>query len=136
MRYLLDTCTLSHFARRQPLALARFRACDPSTLAVSTVTVHEVEYGLRANPAAERSVGPAMRALLGAVRNLALDTAAATRAAAVRAQLRAVGTPVGAYDLLIAATALENELMLVTSNTREFARIPGLELEDWCLEHA
>jgi len=133
VKYLLDTCTLSHFARRQPYALARFQASDPSTLGVSAVTVHEVEYGLRANPAAERAVGPAMRGFLDVVRSLAFDGASATRAAMVRAQLRAAGTPVGAYDLLIAATALEHDLVLVTSNTREFARIPDLALEDWCL---
>jgi len=45
--------------------------------------------------------------------------------------LEKLGKPIGPYDLLIAATALANGLVLVTHNTREFMRIPGIQLEDW-----
>ncbi|MEK8016923.1 MAG: hypothetical protein VSS75_008650 [Candidatus Parabeggiatoa sp.] len=48
-----------------------------------------------------------------------------------RAQLAAKGTPIGPYDLQIAAIALVNDLILVTHNTREFSRIEGLVIEDW-----
>ena len=49
----------------------------------------------------------------------------------VRAVLASAGTPIGPYDLQIAAIALANDLTLVTHNTREFSRVNGLRLEDW-----
>ncbi len=49
----------------------------------------------------------------------------------IRAQLQKLGTPIGSYDLQIAAIALANNLILVTHNTREFERVEGLKLEDW-----
>ena len=49
----------------------------------------------------------------------------------IRAQLAAQGTPIGAYDILIAATALRHGLIMVSHNRREFSRLSGLRLEDW-----
>ena len=49
----------------------------------------------------------------------------------IRSELERGGTPIGPNDLLIAATAIANELVLVTHNTREFERVVGLHLEDW-----
>jgi tRNA(fMet)-specific endonuclease VapC len=49
----------------------------------------------------------------------------------IRAQLQKLGTPIGSYDLQIAAIALANNLILVAHNTREFERVEGLKLEDW-----
>ena len=49
----------------------------------------------------------------------------------IRAKLASVGTPIGSYDLQIAAIALANNLILVTHNTREFERVDGLQIEDW-----
>ena len=63
--------------------------------------------------------------------SLPFDDAAATIAGQVRANLAAQGTPIGAYDLQIAAIALTHNLTLVTHNTREFSRVVGLRLEDW-----
>lgn len=51
----------------------------------------------------------------------------------IRAELKKAGTPIGAYDLLIAGQALARNLVLVTANTREFGRIHGLKFEDWTL---
>ena len=55
----------------------------------------------------------------------------AERAADIRAALKRQGRPIGAFDLLIGATALQYGLVLVTNNTREFERIDGLAIEDW-----
>jgi tRNA(fMet)-specific endonuclease VapC len=49
----------------------------------------------------------------------------------IRSDLERAGTPIGPYDLMIAATALAHDLILVTNNTREFARVAGLQIEDW-----
>ena len=63
--------------------------------------------------------------------SLPFDDAAASVYAIIRAHLESAGTPIGPYDLQIAAIALANGLTLVTHNTREFSRVPGLLLEDW-----
>lgn len=55
----------------------------------------------------------------------------AREAARLRALLRASGTPIGPYDVLIAGQALQNGLTVITANVREFARVPGLRCEDW-----
>jgi tRNA(fMet)-specific endonuclease VapC len=62
---------------------------------------------------------------------LPFDSAAARVYAAIRAELESKGTPIGPNDFLIAATALHNQLTLITANTREFSRVPGLLVEDW-----
>jgi tRNA(fMet)-specific endonuclease VapC len=63
--------------------------------------------------------------------SLSFDGKAAQICGQLRAKLQASGTPIGAYDLQIAAIALANNLILITHNTREFTRIEGLRLEDW-----
>ena len=62
---------------------------------------------------------------------ISLHIDAAQQAGQVRAHLRKLGTPIGEYDLLIAGIALANKLTVVTHNTREFRRVPGLQVEDW-----
>ena len=64
---------------------------------------------------------------------LAFDSEDARVAGGIRAGLEAKGTPIGPYDLLIAAQALRREAILVTANVREFGRVEGLALEDWTL---
>ena len=63
--------------------------------------------------------------------SLPFDNKAARKFGGIRADLAKAGTPIGPYDLQIAAIALVNRLILVTHNTREFSRIVGLPLEDW-----
>jgi tRNA(fMet)-specific endonuclease VapC len=66
--------------------------------------------------------------------SLPFDDQSAVVFGEIRTQLAAKGTPIGAYDLQIAAIALANNLILVTHNTKEFSRIPQLQLEDWEME--
>jgi tRNA(fMet)-specific endonuclease VapC len=69
--------------------------------------------------------------LFSLVRSLPFDSAAARNFGEIRAHLAQQGTPIGPYDLQIAAIALAHGLILVTHNTREFSRVPGLHLVDW-----
>ena len=69
--------------------------------------------------------------LLEAMAVLPFDVPADEHYADIRADLERVGTPIGSHDLLIAAHALSLRLTLVTHNVREFARVPGLSVEDW-----
>ena len=131
MRYLLDTCVVSDFVKGQPNVLARIKATPPNLIAVSTLTRMEVDYGLSLNPARARTLGATLEAFFSAISTLPFELADARAAAAVRAALKPLGTPIGAYDVLIAGTGIVRGLTVVTSNTAEFARVSGLQIEDW-----
>lgn len=129
-QYLLDTNTLIYAYRgqgrcREQLALAR-----PADLALSSVVVFEIEYGLAksTNPVRLRTYLTQVQARCAA---LNWCEQSATKSAQLRAHLERQGQVIGPYDLLIAGSALAHNLTLVTHNTREFERVPGLRLEDW-----
>jgi tRNA(fMet)-specific endonuclease VapC len=131
VKYLLDTNVLSDFARGEQAVMARLRQEAPLRLAASVVTEMEVEYELARNPGLAPRVREAMRMLLNTISILPFEREDARVAAQLRASLNSQGTPIGAYDLLLAACALRRGLKFVTHNAREFARIGGLGLEDW-----
>lgn len=130
MKYLLDTNVLSDFARGERAVMARLRQEAPLQLAVSVITEMEVEYGL-ANPGLAPRVREAMRVLLTTISVLPFEREDARVVAQLRASLNSQGTPIGAYDLLLAACALRRGVKIVTHNAREFVRVGGLGLEDW-----
>lgn len=131
MKYLLDTNVLSDFARGEPAVMARLRREAPAQLAASVITEMEVEYGLARNPNLSPRLREAMRTLLETIAILPFEREDARVAAQLRASLNSQGAPIGAYDLLLGACALRRGLVIVTHNTREFARIGGLGVEDW-----
>jgi tRNA(fMet)-specific endonuclease VapC len=131
VKYLLDTNVLSDFVRGEPAVMARLRQEAPPQLAVSVITEMEVEYGLARNPNLPSRVSKAMRTLLSTISVLPFEREDARVAAQLRASLNSQGTPMGAYDLLLAACALRRGLKIVTHNAREFSRVGGLGLDDW-----
>ena len=131
MKYLLDTCTVSDFVKGQPNVLARIKAISPALIAVSALTRMEVEYGLALNADRARKLAPVLQAFFSTISTLPFDVADALAAAAIRAALKTKGQPIGAYDVLIAGTALARGLVVVTSNVGEFQRIGGLQVDDW-----
>lgn len=72
-----------------------------------------------------------VHAFANSFRSLPFDDVAAEAYARVRRELDTKGTPIGPNDLLIASIALTNDLTLVTHNTKEFGRVPGLPIDDW-----
>jgi len=131
MKYLLDTCTVSDFVKGQPNVLARVKATPPSLIAVSVLTRMEVDYGLALNAERARKLAPMLDAFFSTIATLPFDPADAKAAAAIRAALKIMGQPIGAYDVLIAGTGLARGLVVVTSNMGEFERVSGLQVEDW-----
>jgi tRNA(fMet)-specific endonuclease VapC len=131
MIYLLDTNTCITYLKvpTSPIR-TRLAALQPGDVVVCSVVKAELHHGaLRSrDPARALSV---QQTFLGQFQSLPLDDVAAEVAGRIRADLEAKGTPIGPYDVLIAAIALANDLVLVTHNTREFARVTGLKLEDW-----
>lgn len=131
MRYLLDTCVISDFIKGEAGTTARLKQTPPADTAISTITVMELRYGLALNPQRAQKVEPAITSILSSVTILSFGTAEAEQAAQIRATLKSQGQPIGAYDVLIAATALQHNLIMVTANQREFERISGLQTENW-----
>jgi tRNA(fMet)-specific endonuclease VapC len=131
MKYLLHTCTVSDFVKGQPKVLARVKATPPNLIAVSALTRMEVEYGLALNVERAKKLAPLLDAFFSTIATLPFDEPDALAAAAIRAALKTQGQPIGAYDVLIAGTALARGLVVVTSNLGEFKRVSGLQLEDW-----
>jgi tRNA(fMet)-specific endonuclease VapC len=105
-------------------------AVAPGECAISTITAYELHTGVEkcSKPAQERAK---VELLLRTVHELAFESAAAKESARIRALLESQGQPIGPYDLLLAGQALANSMILVTANTKEFSRVPGLALDDW-----
>jgi len=134
VKYLLDTDICIELIRqRSPGLLQRVMALTPEDLGVSVVSVAELQYGVQRSREPERNQR-ALDLFLLPFAILDLDYEAAAQYGKVRAQLEAAGSPIGPYDLLIAAQALSRDLTLVTSNVREFRRVAGLRVEDWTQE--
>jgi tRNA(fMet)-specific endonuclease VapC len=131
VKCLLGANVLSDFVRGEPNVAARLKSEAPNVLSISVITELEVEYGLSRAPRLKPEIGAAMRALVDAVTVFSFEPEDARAAARLRASLAGHGNPIGAYDLLLAATALRRGLTLVTHNVREFARVSGLGVQDW-----
>ncbi len=131
MKYLLDTCVISDFVKGDVNVLARLKAEQPKDLAISSVTLMEIKYGLALNPARAKNILPLLDILLEMIQVIPYEQQDANATAVIRAYLKKQGTPIGPYDVMIAGCALARQLMMVTSNTKEFDRVAGLSLEDW-----
>lgn len=103
------------------------------TLYISSIVVFELQYGIAKGSQRESNTTKLARFMSKAVRPLAFDEEDGKEAGEIRAALELSGTPIGFYDVLIAAQARRRGALLVTANTREFARIPGLRIEDWTI---
>ncbi|MTJ09339.1 type II toxin-antitoxin system VapC family toxin [Anabaena sp. UHCC 0204] len=131
MQYLLDTCVVSDFVKGDPNTLQRLKLISPDDISISAVTSMELKYGLAINPQRAIKIQPLIISFLNSVTVLPFAEAEAEQTAQIRSFLKQAGTPIGAYDVLIAATAITHELILVTANVREFERIPNLQIENW-----
>jgi len=128
-RYLLDAnAVITLLNDKTSNAGRRLRCEKPDDVAIPAIVLHELFYGAFKSSRAAQNL-----ALIDALQFtvLELDKEDARQAGAIRALLVSKGTPIGAYDVLIAGQAVARNLILVTHNTREFERVPGLRLEDW-----
>jgi tRNA(fMet)-specific endonuclease VapC len=103
------------------------------TFAISSVVLFELRYGVAKSARPERNARRIADFLAGPIEVLPFEPADADEAGEIRATLERAGTPIGPYDVLVAAQARRRDALLVTANTREFARVPRLKLEDWTM---
>lgn len=131
MIYLLDTNTCIGYINRRNLSIYRnITSLSPEDVVICDVVKFELYYGAYNSSRSEENLEN-LRKFFGDFVSLPFEGQAASICGRVRAQLKKMGTPIGSYDIQIAAIALANNLTLVTHNIREFERVEGLQIEDW-----
>lgn len=133
MNYLLDTCTISDYFKKNPSVIVHYKELDPTQIFISTITVMEIEYGLKLNLERAKKIRPAWDLMIDTIEIIPFCSQCASSTALVRSNLKVLGSSIGPYDSLLAGTALAYGLILVTSNVREFERIPQITIENWRL---
>ena len=129
MQFLLDTNAVIGLLNDPRSTLARrVRQEMPSDIGISAIVSHELFYGAFKSRRAPQNISR-IDALQFAV--LEFDNEDARQAGVIRAHLASAGSPIGLYDVLIAGQAVARNMILVTHNTDEFRRVPGLRIEDW-----
>ncbi len=132
MTHLLDTNSCVHHSRRElgSTVKERLAAAPPGSVAICSIVVAELHYGAHRSGRRTENLNQ-VQAFCRRFPSLPFDDKSAEEYGRIRAHLAVTGSLIGPNDLLIAAITLANNLTLVTNNTREFARVPGLRLEDW-----
>ena len=131
MSYMLDTNICIYAIRNRPEhVLARLKDNLHNELCISAITLAELEHGVEKSAFPERNAAALIR-FLSILSVLPFDDLAAVEYGKICASLQRQGTPIGTMDMLIAAHAKAEGLVLVTNNVREFERVPDLAVENW-----
>ena len=128
-QYMLDPDTVSFALRGQGRVAERLLEHRPSDLCISSIALAELRYGAEATRS--RKLHRLISTFVESVEVVPFDQSAAARFATVAAALARRGEPIGTFHTLMAAHALSLQRTLVTNNTQHFARIVGLETENW-----
>lgn len=128
MSYLLDTNAVIALLKKNPVLLSHMRLHAPDDFFLSPIVLHELCFGAYRS---ERRAANLRDIDLLPFKILPFGMKEAYRAGLLRAVLADAGKPIGPMDVLIAGQALTHDLTVITRNTREFARVEGLKVEDW-----
>ena len=129
--YLLDTNICIYFMKNTfPKKKKKMLSLHPSDLAISSVTVFELEYGASKSNWGEKT-RQKLAMFLAPFTILPFTSSDAFHAGIIRAHLEKQGAIIGPYDVQLAGQAISRDLIFVTHNTGEFNRVPNLRLEDW-----
>jgi len=131
IRYLLDTNICIYIAKHNPPAVrARFEQLHANALAMSVITLGELQHGAEKSQARDKAL-LALQQLQNAIQVMPLAEDAGQHYGQIRSTLERAGQPIGNNDLWIAAHARAEGWVLVTNNEREFCRVDGLVVENW-----
>lgn len=133
MKFYLDTNIIIYALNgRYPAVMRHFQAVPMMSIAIPTVALAEIEYGARKSRDYEKTIAQ-YRKFTRFFEVVPFSDDASECYGRIRASLEMRGEVIGANDLLIAATAMADNSVLVTHNIREFSRIEGLQEEDWTI---
>lgn len=133
MLYMLDTNICIYIIKKKPVqVLNRLRKHDLSDICISSITLSELEYGVKKSQKKAQNKLAVTR-FVAPLEIMAYDDRATVQYGAIMATLEKTGKPIGAMDLLISAHARSLNCILVTNNEKEFSRVPDLLIETGCL---
>ena len=130
MRYMLDTNVAIHTIRHRPREVRAKFVAQQGRMCISTVTLMELIYGAEKSARPDRNLQD-IEGFASRLTVLPYDREAAIHTGHMRAELARAGTPIGPHDQMIAGHARSQGLIVVTANTEEFRRVPGISVEDW-----
>lgn len=130
IKYLLDTNIVIYVIKRRPIEVMEVFNQHASRMAISVITLSELMHGAEKSSWPEKNLN-VVEDFCSRLQVLDYTAKAAQHYGAIRAQLEKIDQPIGVNDLHIAAHARSEGLILVTNNTREFTKVPGLQLENW-----
>jgi tRNA(fMet)-specific endonuclease VapC len=129
--YMLDTNICIYMIKQQPKSvLEKFESLSVGSVAMSLVTLGELEYGALRSNNSEKAMG-VLEELVNYIPVLPMAESVAKEYADIRADLTAKGTPIGNNDMWIAAHARDSGCTLITNNLKEFARVSDLQVDNW-----
>ena len=130
-KYILDTNICIYIIKKKPVKVFnKFKELTPGTVCISSITLAEMQQGIgkSSQPAKNQD---ALDQFLLPLDILEFNALAAVEYGKIRSTLEKAGTPIGSFDMLIAAHAKSMRAVLVTNNTKEFDRVPDLKIENW-----
>jgi len=131
MKYLLDTNICIYIINKRPISvLNRLSNYEIDDIAVSSITVSELEYGINKSTNPDNSRIALIEFLLP-FKLIDYDSKAAKEYGIIRSDLEKIGQPIGAMDYLLAAQAISLDLTLVSNNLKEFSKVKKLSVENW-----
>ena len=128
--YLLDTNTFIYFFKGIGDVANILLSKAPKDIFIPSIALYELEVGIAKSTKPQKR-RKQLESLISRINISSFGEQEAKVAAMIRANLENKGIPIGPYDTLIAGTALSNNAILVTHNTKEFRRVKGLNIEDW-----
>ena len=131
MKYLLDTNICIYLIKKKPVNLIRkMMKMKTEDIGISTITLSELDYGIAKSRFPEQNQMALLEFLIP-FGIIDYDQKASKEYGRIRTELERKGKPIGPLDMLIAAVARSQELILITNNVKEFARIESLIIENW-----
>jgi tRNA(fMet)-specific endonuclease VapC len=134
--YMLDTNICSFIMREHSLTVIEYlenAVKSRSKIVISAITYAEMRYGAIGSKAPKKIEAIVINFIKRLDAVLPWDSEAIDKTVEIRKELARLGTPIGRNDAAIAGHALSSNSILVTNNTREFARVHGLQIEDWLI---
>ncbi|MDR1361006.1 MAG: type II toxin-antitoxin system VapC family toxin [Rickettsiales bacterium] len=130
MIYMLDTDTCSYIIRQNPIVISNYKKREnENTICISSITKDELLFGAKINNSSKLT--QAISNLLQMVSVMDFTSDSADSSSDIRAHLQKQGKPIGEMDCLIAGCAISHNAVLITNNTKHYAKIPNLQIENW-----
>jgi len=130
LKYMLDTNIVIYAIKKRPDQVRMIFNQYEGQMCISTITLGELVFGAEHSQQVERNLAD-IEGMVSRLDVLPFNCKAAYHFGRIRAELYSTGQPMGPYDMMIAGHARASGLILATNNEKEFARIPGLQLENW-----